>query len=684
MWRHIAKRPDVAENRVVARHMFGQVPHMTQFLAPIRRFAALCSILLTGLFPLTATADTASETAAFHAALVAAQAQDWPAAATAVKVAGPVATDVIEWQRLRASVGTLSDYEAFLARRPDWPGLPLLKEKGEVAVARSTDPARVIAFFGADLPRTGIGSVALVKALLATGRMADAENEAQRGWAALKFTAEAETEMLALQAEALKPVHEVRLDHILWAGDRVAEANRMLPRVSKDWQALAAARMALRADAGNAVALVEAVPQALADDPGLAFERFLYRMAKDRSADATTLILDRSTSQARLGDPAEWAEKRANLARSLMRAGKSRDAYRVASTHQLSKGTDYSDLEFLSGFIALRKLNDPDSALRHFANLHSSVETPISLARALYWKARALDAKGDAAGAKAAYQAAAKHQTAYYGLLAAEKLGLSLDPNLLADDPPAGDWRKSGFAQSSVLDAAIRLAAAGDGTLSKRFFLHLGESLTDTELEQLSDTAFDIKEPHIAVLIAKASAERGVILPRAYYPIPDFVPDGLAVSRALALSISRRESEFDNKALSKAGASGLMQLMPATAQKVATGLGLPFEASRLVTDPAFNVTLGSAYLRELVDEFGPAITLVASGYNAGPRRPREWIAKFGDPRRADVDVVDWVETIPFTETRAYVMRVTESLVIYRARLKRQSGPVRITAELTGR
>ena len=199
----------------------------------------------------------------------------------------------------------------------------------------------------------------------------------------------------------------------------------------------------------------------------------------------------------------------------------------------------------------------------------------------------------------------------------------------------------------------------------------------------MADMVVDWGEPHLAVLIAKQAAERGLILPHAYYPVPDFVPDGLKVSRALALSISRRESEFDPAARSSADARGLMQVLPGTAKHMAEKLGKPFDAAKLISDPAYNVTMGSAYLAEMVEKFGPSIALVASGYNAGPRRPERWMTEFGDPRRPDVDVVDWIETIPFAETRTYVMRVAEGVVIYRAKLKGAVGPVRITEELKG-
>ncbi|RUS61037.1 lytic transglycosylase domain-containing protein [Pseudorhodobacter sp. E13] len=624
-----------------------------------------------------ASADPASD---LRAALAAAQSKDW-AAAKAIAPKG-VAADVIEWQRLRAGDGLLGEYEAFLARRPDWPGMPWLHQKGEVAVARSTTPDRVIAYFKSDRPSTAEGAISLVKAYLAAGQGDAAAKAARRAWVDLRFSAAEQADMLALQATALQSVHTQRLDALLWAG-RSDEASRMLPLVPPGWQALARARLALRAQDDGVDALISAVPASEAADPGLAYDRFVWRARKGFLDGAVALILERSSSAAALGRPEAWADRRAGVVRDLVQAGRMDEAYRVAASHHLTEGGDYAELEFLAGFIALRKKNDPTTARGHFQHLKSGVSTPISLSRAHYWEGRAEEALGNYPAARTAFEAGAKHQTAYYGLLSAEKLGQTLDPALLSDQR-APDWRGAGFAGSSVLEAARLLLAAGDRSLGKRFMLHLAESLSDAELAQLADLALELGEPHIAVLIGKQAAGRGVILPRAYFPVVDLVPEGLPVSRALALSIARRESEFDVAVISPAGARGLMQVMPGTAKMMAEKTAQAYTLPRLTQDGAYNVSLGAAYLAQLVEEFGPAVALIASGYNAGPGRPRRWITEFGDPRQAGVDVVDWVETIPFSETRTYVMRVVESLVIYRAKLRGAVGVVNVTAELTGR
>jgi soluble lytic murein transglycosylase len=639
--------------------------------------ASLALALPVATPPAVAQTDTPG---ALRLALNEAGRRNWPEAMRLAASTSPVGRDIIEWQRLRSGDGTLTEYEDFLARRPDWPGLPYLREKGEEAVARSTTPGRVLAWFGSHLPETGTGSLAVISALRASGRAPEAEAEARRAWTDLPLTPEDEAALLGLYP-GLTTLNAQRLERLLWDG-RAAEAKRLLPRLSPDWRALAEARLALMARDTGVDARLAALPPAMAAHPLIAHARMDWRIARDLWPEATALMLDASAKAETRGRPEAWGKRRAQLARKLLRDGDAKSAYRIAARHYLTSGGDYADLEFLAGFIALRRLGDAQTALGHFRHLEQNVATPISVSRALYWQGRALEALGDPAS-KTAYSRAATMQTAYYGQLAAERIGQPLDPALLAP-LQAPDWRNRTFARSSVLEAALLLFNAGDRTLGKRFILHLAEGLGPQDTASLANLALTIHEPHVAVLIAKQAAERGVILPAAYFPVPDLVPaEGLAVSRAFALAIARRESEFDPAAQSPVGARGLMQLMPETARRTAAEIGQPYELARLTSDPAYNATLGSAYLAKLVEEFGPSIALVASGYNAGPGRPRRWITEFGDPRSDAVDVVDWVEMIPFTETRAYVMRVAESLTVYRARLRGSPGPIRLIAELKG-
>lgn len=633
-------------------------------------------VMMLGLPPaMMVTEARADDAAQLKTALASVARQRWPEALLTAPAG--IGQDIIMWERLRAGEGDLGEYESFLQRHPDWPGLSLLREKGEAAVARSETPARIIAYFGNDRPQTADGALTLVRALLAVNNRTRAETEAMQAWAELNFDPGQEARLKALLPEAVRAADGLRLENLLWAG-KASAAERMVSGLEGGQKALAKARIGLRVRQPGVDLLVKDVPANLLSDPGLMYERFIYRMGRDDYDGAAELIL--SVGSEALGRPEFWAPRRLLLARWLMRQGRADEAWRVAATHGLSGGTDFAELEFLAGFVALEKLGQPGRALDHFSRLKAAVSTPISLSRANYWLGRAEEAMERNDKAASYYQEAARHQTAYYGLLAAERLGLTLDPRLLDGSVPQG-WRQSRFAGSSVLEAGRLLSRAGADSLSGRFFLHLSESLDGDETAQLAGMAIEMNRPHIALRLAKRAAAQGEIVPAAYFPLTDMVPDGLHVSRALALAIARQESEFDPKARSSANAFGLMQLLPGTAEAMAKELGLDYTTGRLTADPAFNVTLGSAYLAKMVDEFGPSIALIASGYNAGPGRPRRWIGEFGDPRTDDI--VDWVETIPFAETRTYVMRVVEGVVIYRARLKGQAGPVRITTELKG-
>ena len=638
----------------------------------ILKFVLIAWVALAG--PLQAKSDPLAM------AIAAAEAEDWPEAARLARQSGERAGDIVEWMRLRAGEGTLADYRAFLQRHGDWPGLRLLRRKGEAAITDATPADQVLAYFADAAPQTGTGALQSARALTETGARSAAEAEIRRAWHEFSLTGDERAAFLGGYGELLKPSHEERLDMLLWRG-LTAEAEAMLPLVSDDGaRALARARIALRARRDGVDALIAAVPAALRNNPGLAYDRFLWRARKGRNVDAAELLQAQSDREDGLGQPQRWASWRRVLARFLMREGKAEAAYRLASTHQLSAGSSYADLEWLSGYLALRKLNDPERALVHFRRFRAAVASPISLGRAGYWEGRAQEALGNSEAARAAYSYGAEYQTSFYGQLAAERAGIAMDPDLTGEEVFA-DWRGAAFLQTDMMQMALELQNAGARKLSRLFFMEVAERQDEAGLGQLADLALELDEPNIALRIAKMAAQRGHILPRAYYPVHPLAGQSLPIAPELALSIARRESEFDPEVISPAGARGLMQLMPGTAKDVSKDLELEYEVDRLLTDWRYNARLGSRYLQGLIEEFGPSYVLVAAGYNAGPRRPREWIERFGDPRTNHVDVIDWVESIPFRETRNYVMRVMESLPVYRARMSGQVAPLTLLQEL---
>lgn len=652
----------------------------------MRRLALLLSLLLSFAAPLAWAQGGGAAlppAAAMADAMAAMREGDWLRAKEIGNAAGPVGRDVIDWHWLRSGLGGFDEAVDFLERRSDWPGLPFLKERCEYSVPLSGRARDVLFFFGEDQPQTGHGAVALTRAYAELGRTADAEAQAVLSWLNLSLTAEAEAQLLEEYAAFLEPYNVARLDMALWNGWANA-GRRAAARIGDDGlMALAEARLGLRAGAGDVDTLIEAVPEVLQDDPGLAYERFRWRMSKGLEDEAIEVILDRSATPERLGRPRPWSRARRDLARALMRAGDHETAYAVAAAHHLAEGADYADLEWLSGYLALRFLEAPDKALEHFRHFRAAVDTPISLGRAGYWLGRAHEALGDTTAAADAYAFGAGFQTSFYGLLAAERLGQPLDPKLVGDEV-FPDISGASFRRASVFDAALLLQAAGERDLAGRFMVHLGESLTRAELGTLADVAFALGEPRIALRIAKQAARMGWVIEKAYFPVVELGVDPMPVPRALALAIARRESEFDPGVASGVGARGLMQLMPATAREVAGDLGLDYSSDLLFTDPTYNATLGTAYLKGLIDRFGTSPVLVAAGYNAGPGRPSRWIGQFGDPRTGNVDVIDWVEHIPFDETRNYAMRVAESLPAYRARISGETGTLDFTNELKGR
>lgn len=627
-------------------------------------------------------AARADDAGAFRAALSRADAKDWPAAVAEARAAGPVAAAVIDWERLRDGKGEFDEYVAFLSRHPDWPGLALLRQKGEAVIAEDIPAATVVAYFADARPQTGTGSLALVAALRATGQDGAAREEAVRAWRSLALSEAEEALFLARHGDWLKDQHDGRIAAMLREGN-AADVTRMLPLASAYTRAVAEARVALQTDAEGIDALIAALPAKAAGSSGLAYDRFRWRIRKDLYDSADEILLERSASAEALGDPEQWADWRRRLARKEMREGDPGRAYRMAAQHHLSRGEDYADLEWLSGYIALRKLGDAETALAHFDRLARAVSGPISLARAHYWRGRAFEALGRDGDAQAAYAEGARYPTAFYGLLSAEKVGLPLSP-AMAGGKSYPDWRGMPFAQSTVFLAARELMAAGDETLAARFLLHLGEGLSGYEIGALAGMAMEAGEPYVALSLAKAAADKGVIWPSAYFPVPALSGLELPVRPELALAIARRESEFNAAVVSHAGARGLMQVMPGTAKLMAAKLGLSYEPGRLTTDWQYNARLGAAYLDDLVAEFGNSPLLVAAGYNAGPGRSRKWIAELGDPRAEGTDPVDWIEAIPFRETQTYVMRVAESLPVYRARLSGKTGPLSFTGELKGR
>ncbi len=616
-------------------------------------------------------------------ALAAADRRDWTGAEAEARASGPLALDLVAWQRLRAGQGNWPEYRDFAARNGDWPGMALLYKRGDGLLRADLPPAEVTGWFGARRPDTLNGAMALIAALQATDPAA-AKAEIARFWTEQALS-KPETEVfLAAHGAEVAGLHDARLARLLDLGEWQA-AQVVLPLASAPGQALGRARLALQSGQAGVDALILALPAAQQADAGLALDRFRWRVWAKMPELARDLMLERSTSAEALRDPAAWAPKRADYARLALRQGDPALAEKLAAAHFLPPGSDaYSDLEWLAGYAALRG-GAPDRARGHFQALEQAVASPISLSRAHYWQGRALEAAGDGAGAHAAFGRAAGYQSAWYGQLAAEKLGLPMQPTLAVAggaESSLPDWRGSDLRDNRVWQAGTWLVAAGQPDQGARFFLHLAETAAPEDAGRMARMMLELRLPWHALRLAKAAAAKGPVYPAAYFPLTGLEQAELGLPPELVMAIARRESEFNHTVSSHAGALGLMQVMPDTARSMARTLGEPFDRARLTRDAAYNARLGAAYLAGLRERFGPSVALVAAGYNAGPGRSSRWLQDFGD-LRTGVDPVDWVEMIPFDETRNYVMRVAEALPVYRARIKGAPVPLVPSWDLTG-
>jgi soluble lytic murein transglycosylase len=629
----------------------------------------LIPVLFLCTFASAAPSSAQSDAEALAAGLAAYNSGDLAGGSEAAQgLEDPVALDLLAWTRLRRGQGSFEEFVSFLDRNPDWPGLPYLRRQGEPSIPVDGDAATILDYFENDLPQTGAGALALATALANTGNEVVARAVVIYAWTTLVMSG---TEAQALNrafGDFLTEEHHIaRLDNLLWENAET-RARAMFGLVPEEYIPLAEARLALRARTPGVNALIDAIPAILQNDPGLAYERYIWRIREGYWDTAGELLAERSISPDSLGRPEAWGRRRADLARDVMREGDHELCYTYAANHHIDPDDDYirfADLEWIAGYCALQ-LDRAEIAAEHFQRFREVVFSPISVGRAGYWLGRAHEAAGNAEAAAEAYALGAQYQSSFYGQLAQERGGLPVDPEFLGDRD-YGDWRTSSFADTDVFHAAMLLHEAGQVNLAERFFTHITETLNETEAGMMGNLMLEMGEPHFALLVAKRAAQSGYEIFPAYYPLAELEDVDLPVPRAFALAIARRESEFDPVVVSGAGAMGLMQVMPGTGRDAARDLGIDFSERRLASDPAYNVLLGSSYLASLLQAYGDNPVLTTIGYNAGPGRARQWVERFGDPREAD-DILDWIEDIPFTETRNYIMRVTESLPIYEAQL----------------
>jgi soluble lytic murein transglycosylase len=591
--------------------------------------------------------------------------------------ADPLTRKTVTWLRLqqRNSGASAQELAGWLLDNPDWPQGNTIAARTEEALATDLDDALALRYFAFFPPRSLDGAQRMADALIRAGRGAEAMPVLRTAWLTAPSDAIAEPAFASRNAGLLTPAdHWTRFNRLAFARD-LAGAARLLPLLPPERQALAQLRLAYASDRPDA-------PEALVSgaDLGLLAERARWLRRRDRDSEAAAAWQLAAAQQRDLAPEtarAIWVERQV-LARKLLRLNEPRLAYAVAAQHgQPEAGADRSDAEFLAGFIALRRLNDPARAAAHFAAVGEGSDSIITRARAGYWQGRAAAQAGQRGAAQNFYAQAATLPVAFYGQLAALALGedsLQLAARINAMPQPAvSPERLAAFADRELVRVVLALADLGDTRLARGFLLRIEALAPDAvDRRMAARLAQQIGRPDNAVWIARRAWADGVVLLDEGWPAP-YPPPVEAAEPAFINAITRQESNFDPSAVSGANARGLMQLLPGTAAQVARRLGLPYQLAWLTTDPGFNMKLGAAYLADMLGRFGGNLALAAAGYNAGPGRVNEWLGTYGDPRAGGVEMIDWIEMIPFTETRNYVQRVIENAVIYRARDTLQAG-----------
>ena len=589
----------------------------------------------------------------------------------------PIATAVSTWQMLDQSDSyPFGSYARFLLDHRGFPNERAMRVRAERALASGGDDPRLVAtYFDAFRPLTGSGEARRAAALLSIGDRAAGEAAAVRAWVSGTLTPEDEGLILSLAPAALtSAVHDRRIDRLLWTG-RTDRALASLALASPTRQAMFGARATLQGNDPNGAALIASAPAAWRSDPGYLRDAAEWLRRNGQSYQARDSFAARADFPVPPDDAEDWMKTAVALGRGAEADGNYQQAYDIARRLDdlYPRGTDVSDLPYgdrdqytnlawLGGQMALKRLGRPRDAAALFDRYARAAKSGQTRSKGFYWAGVALARAGDAAGAQLHWRQAAKYPTSFYGLLAQEELGGAAPPP--AADTPLGPQGLA-IRQAAALPQAIRyLGQSGQWEEQAKFLRAYAEaSVTPEDFAYGHRLAAEVGRPDLNVMLARNAL--GEELPgqlRPGFPTTPVTP-GYEQLQTIANAITRQESQFDPRARSRVGATGLMQLMPATAREQAGKLGIGYDIG-LLTTPAYNVQLGTTYFERLLNQFGGSYPLAVAAYNAGGGNVNKWLRQNGDPRTGQIEILDWIEVIPFSETRGYVQRVLENATVY--------------------
>jgi soluble lytic murein transglycosylase len=585
-------------------------------------------------------------------------------------ISDPVARKLVEWAILRSDNADLDfpRYAAFITANPSWPSISALRRRAEAALwQQQTDRRAVIEFFRSDPPRTAKGRFALARALLGEGDQAGAQAAVRDAWRKDSFSADLESQVRDMFAGLITSADDkARMDARFDVDDDDA-GMRAAHHLGAVDIAIAEARTAVINKSSKAKALLEEVPADGRHDPGYVLSRAQWLRRSDKLVEAGQWMSMAPREAERLGDVDQWWVERRLIARKLLDLGDYKLAYAVANGAAPPINENYrAEQQFTAGWIALRFLHEPAVAHGHFAHIAEGTSNPITLGRAYYWQGRAVEMLGRGQEARTYYEAAARYPTGYYGQLARARLGMDTVTLRNPPEPSAEHYRLE------VARAFEILYAIDERDLVASMAADLGDKSTDVAgLAALGEITTRHNDARATLLIGKIALSHGLPLERYAFPdfgVPNYQQIGPEVERCVVYSIVRQESAFNGRVVSSANAIGLMQVTPASGRDTAKRFSVSFDQHRLMDDIAYNAQIGTAELGNDIASWHGSYILAFVAYNAGPRRAKEWIEQYGDPRSSKVDPIDWVERIPISETRNYVQRIIENMQVYRARL----------------
>ena len=612
-----------------------------------------------------------------------------PVSSFAPVAGGDVGYALNDWRRLRQGANwAFADYARFLTAYPGWPGEATMRRAAERAMRPGEAAASVIAFFRADPPASANGFVRLADAYAATGRQAEALAAARAAWRGSGLDAMDEIALFQRFGSAFTAAdHDARVDRLLIDRDP-ADALRMLPSTSAARRAAFAARIAMQQRSVDTEALYAPVMAQVTSDAGLMQDRVRYLREAGSSAAARQLLARPHRFTYLPVDPGMWLELKRIVAQEASADRQYSLAYNIArqvddtlpagtalTAQSLQVRDEYTNLTWLAGTLAIRALGRPADAVPMFDRYSQGGRSLQVMTKGAYWAGRAAAQAGQLQGATAYFARAAVHPDLFYGQLAHERLGRAIPAPLAAPAVLVTPAQRSAFA-NKPLTRAMRLLGSQNRRDEQALFVRaLSESLdTESDRQMATETSVQIGRQDLAVWTARSSRNEGApFYYRGAFPTLN-VNTSEEYLWSIAHGITRQESSFDRTAVSGAGARGLMQLMPGTAQEQAGKLGYGYDYGRLTQDPAYNVMLGSSYFRRLLDQWGGNYVLAVASYNAGAGNVRKWVRNNGDPRASGADIVAWIEDIPFSETRGYVQRVLENTVVYDRMNPRATAP----------